>query len=111
MHVLKKTCSHRVLDLVLFHYGLIDPVPERSKLCPDNRCAMLSEELIAADAIAKFISASTTTKSPAQDSTRSHKAAQEFLARPLPLPQERVVARTAARWSGRRPSRLSVMAG
>jgi excisionase family DNA binding protein len=50
---------------------------------------------IAADAIAKFISASTTTKSPAQDSTRSHKAAQEFLALPLPS-----AARTRRRANG-----------
>lgn len=39
---------------------------------------------IAADAIANLISASTTTKSPAQDSTRSRNAAQEFLALLLP---------------------------
>jgi excisionase family DNA binding protein len=39
---------------------------------------------IAADAIAKLIRASTTTNSPAMDSTRSRKAAQQFLSLPLP---------------------------
>jgi excisionase family DNA binding protein len=39
---------------------------------------------IAADAIAKLIQASTTTDSPAVDSTRSHQAAQKFLSLPLP---------------------------
>ena len=39
---------------------------------------------IAADAIAKLIRASTTTNSPAMDSTRSRQAAQEFLSLPLP---------------------------
>ena len=39
---------------------------------------------IAADAIAKLITAATTTTSPAEDSTRSRKAAQQFLALPLP---------------------------
>ena len=51
---------------------------------------------IAADAISKLISASTTTKSPSQDSTRSHKAAQEFLALPLPS-----AAKTRRRTIGR----------
>ncbi|MEP7246911.1 MAG: helix-turn-helix domain-containing protein [Gammaproteobacteria bacterium] len=39
---------------------------------------------IAADAIAKWISTSTTTNSPALDSTRSRKATQQFLSLPLP---------------------------
>ena len=39
---------------------------------------------IAADAIAKLIRTSTTTSSPALDSTRSRKAAQQFLSLPLP---------------------------
>jgi hypothetical protein len=39
---------------------------------------------IAADAIAKLIRASTTTDSPAVDSTRSRQAAQKFLSFPLP---------------------------
>ncbi len=39
---------------------------------------------IAADAIAKLIRTSTTTNSPAMDSTRSRQAAQEFLSLPLP---------------------------
>lgn len=39
---------------------------------------------IAADAIAKLIRTSTTTNSPAMDSTRSRKGAQQFLSLPLP---------------------------
>jgi excisionase family DNA binding protein len=39
---------------------------------------------IAADAIAKLIKSATTTSSPAMDSTRSRKAAQQFLSLPLP---------------------------
>ena len=40
---------------------------------------------IAADAIAKLIRTSTTTNSPAVDSTRSRQAAQKFLSLPLPM--------------------------
>jgi hypothetical protein len=44
---------------------------------------------IAADAIAKLIRVSSTTNSPAVDSTRSRQAAQKFLSLPLPASAKR----------------------
>jgi len=43
---------------------------------------------IAADAIAKLIKTASTTSSPALDSTRSRKAAQQFLSLSLPRRRE-----------------------